>query len=59
MGDVVRHLPHSFHQVFDAVEHGIDAQCKLVELIARPFDGNALREIALHDGARRAIDDFN
>lgn len=53
MGDVVGHLLQGGHQGLDAVEHLVEAEGEIVELVVRALDGEAMGEIAGHQPARR------
>ena len=51
VGDVARDLLHAGHEALDLVEHLVQADGQPVELVARAGNGNALRQVARHDGA--------
>src|SRR5215212_4474409 len=51
MGDIARDLLHPCHQALDLIEHLIEADGQLVDLIARTRDGKPFRQVAFHDRA--------
>ena len=56
VGDVVRDLPQSLHQLLVAVEHGVEIVGEPVEFVIRAGRGDPLAERAPHDAPRRLVD---
>src|SRR5260370_41439534 len=59
MRHVIGDLPVGFHQLLNAVEHGVEVLGELVPLIAASAQGNALAEPGSHDFSGGGIDCFD
>jgi hypothetical protein len=51
MGDIARNFLHSRHQALDLVEHLVETDGQLVDLVAGTRNGEPFRKVAFHDGA--------
>src|SRR3546814_7321365 len=56
MGDGVRDIAHALDQLLDLFQHAVDDAGKLVEFVVGAAHRDALAEVAVDDGNRRAID---
>jgi len=58
VGDVVGHLAHAHHEPLDLFEHLIQVAGEIVEFVAAALHGDAAGQVAGHDFAAGAVDDF-
>ncbi len=55
MRNITGDVSQALHQLLDSREHPIEAFRQSSELVVRADNGNAARQIAVHDGPRRTI----